>query len=86
MKLIVIEGGLRTAFIDGETSVVVDTLHGVANMMEEETSRAIGVGIVVTFNDGTAATIFEEGGNPFQLMGACDEMKERIRAELRVRR
>jgi len=87
MRLLVIEGEKqKQAFIDGETSAVVDTLRGVAKMLESETSRAVGVGIVVTFNDGTAATIFDEGGNPFQLMGACDELKARIRRMLRVKK
>ena len=85
MKLEVISGDRKKAFIDGRTSLIVDTLRGVANMLESEDSRAIGVGIVVTFDDYTAATIFEEGLNPFQLMGACDELKARIQKQLRVR-
>jgi len=84
MKLVVVSGGKKTkAMIDGDTAIVADTLRGLANTIEHGDSKAIGVGVAIAFVGGEIATIFEEGSNPAQLVGACDELKFRIRKTMR---
>jgi len=79
MKLILVSSGKKSgAAIDGDTATIVDLLRKTADTIEHGDGKAVGVGIAVVFANATIATTFEEGPNPFQLMGACDELKYRI--------
>lgn len=80
--MILHEIGAETGLVDGATVIVSDTLKEAAVMVESGAGKAVAVGVVIVYADGSVGSMMEGGGAPFALAGGCAHLQRRILDEV----